>query len=111
MEAERAAAAGATAPGSRGGELSEVLTVPARAPICAHLTPPSPGLSPNPPSDRLFSSRRGVAAGGNHGVRSRYSCTLLFHQVSRRGVGKRRESLGRKGLYLASHLRVLEFCL
>ena len=109
MEAERAAVAGAAAPGSRGEELSEVLTGPARA-LRAHLpwTTPSPGFSPTPPSAFVSSSPRGVAAGGNHGVRSRYTCTLLFHQVSRRGAGKRRERIGRKGLFLASYLRVLK---
>lgn len=67
-----------------------------------HRTPPSPGLPV------CLSLPRGVTAGGNHGVRSRYTRTLLFHLVSRRGVGKRRERVGREGLYLNAHLCVWE---
>lgn len=50
----------------------------------------------------------GAAAGENHGVRSRYTCTFLFHQVSRRGAGKGRKRTGRRGLSYTAHLSVLE---
>lgn len=73
---------------------------PARA--AAQRTPPSPGLPV------CLSLPRGVTAGGNHGVRSRYTRTLLFHLVSRRGVGKRRVRVGREGLYLNAHLWIWE---
>lgn len=78
---------------------------PARAPA---RTPPSPGLPPTLRLSVCLSLSRDVAAGRNHGVRSRYTCTLLFHQVSRRGAGKRRGRVGREGLYLMAHLRVSE---
>lgn len=96
MEAERAAAAGAAAPGSRGGELSEVLIVPTRgqrAPYAPTCTGPQV-LAFRPLSvcpSVCLSLSWGATAGGNHGVRSRYTCTLLFHQVSKRGAGKWRE--------------------
>lgn len=111
MEAERAAAAGAAAPGSPGGELSAVLTTPARSrrrPACATASDPSKSWPSSHITSVCLSLPKGGAAGGNHGVRSRYTCTLLFHQVSRRGAGKRRERIERKGLYLMAHLRVSE---
>lgn len=112
MEAERAAAAGAAAPGSRDGELSEVLTAPARrrpAPGARTCTGPLQVLALlHTPSVCLPFFTQGVAAGGNHGVRSRYTCTLLFHQVSRQGAGKSREKVGREGLYLMANPRISE---
>lgn len=64
-------------PGSRGGELSEVLIGPAHsrsAPCTRTCTGPLHVLA-----FVSLSLPRGVTAGGNHGVRSRYTRTLLFH--------------------------------
>lgn len=91
---------------------------------CPRCWPPWPATGPRParvpapdPSKSWLSSHipsvclslpRGVAAGGNHGVRSRYTCTLLFHQVSRGERGSKWRQWGEKAFYLMTHLRVSE---